>query len=225
MTGSMCLVEIDGSEMPADLVPLLVSALVEDSQRLPDMFSLRFRDPERVVLAKSNAKVGGKITIKVNTAASSSPKTLIEAEITALELEFDTGGTFTVIRGYDPAHRLFRDRRTVSYVQMTASDIATQVAKRASLKVGKVDSTSTVFPVVSQAGQSDWEILTQLARDTGSDLTVRNGKLVVVPVHEPELTPDELVEQITPRNRHTEIATERTRDRGAGCGSPARPDL
>ena len=107
--------------------------------------------------------------------ASSSPKTLIEAEITALELEFDTGGTFTVIRGYDPAHRLFRDRRTVSYVQMTASDIATQVAKRASLKVGQVDSTSTVFPVVSQAGQSDWEILTQLARDTGSDLTVRNG--------------------------------------------------
>ena len=175
MTGSMCLVEIDGSPMPADLEPLLVSALVEDSQRLPDMFSLRFRDPERIVLAKSNAKVGGKITIKVNMAAESSSKSLIEAEITALELEFDTSGTFTVIRGYDPAHRLFRDRRTVSYIQMTASDIATQVAKRASLKVGQVDSTSTVFPVVSQAGQTDWEILTQLARDTGSDLTVRNG--------------------------------------------------
>ena len=77
MTGSMCLVEIDGSEMPADLVPLLVSALVEDSQRLPDMFSLRFRDPERIVLSKSNAKVGGKITIKVNTAASSSPSSAI----------------------------------------------------------------------------------------------------------------------------------------------------
>jgi phage protein D len=175
MTGSMCLVEIDGSPMPAGLEPLLVSALVEDSQRLPDMFSLRFRDPERIVLAKSNAKVGGKITIKVNMASSSTSKTLIEAEITALELEFDTSGTFTIIRGYDPAHRLFRDRRTVSYVQMTASDIATQVAKRASLKVGQVDSTSTVFPVVSQAGQSDWEILTQLARDAGSDLTVRNG--------------------------------------------------
>ena len=84
MTGSMCLVEIDGSPMPADLEPLLVSAVVEDSQRLPDMFSLRFRDPERIVLAKSNAKVGGKITIKVNMAAASSSKSLIEAEITAL---------------------------------------------------------------------------------------------------------------------------------------------
>ncbi len=175
MTGSMCLVEIDGSPLPEDLVPLLTSAYVEDSQRLPDMFAIRFRDPERIVLSKSNAKVGGKLTVKVNIATSSSPTTLIEAEITALELEFDTGGTFTVIRGYDPAHRLFRDRRTVSYVQMTASDIASQVAKRAGLKVGKVDSTSTVFPFVSQAGQTDWEILTQLARDTGMDLTVRSG--------------------------------------------------
>jgi phage protein D len=180
MTASMCLVEIDGSPLPEDLVPLLISAYVEDSQRLPDMFALRFRDPERIVLSKSNAKVGSKIKVKVNVATASSPTTLIEAEITALELEFDTGGTFTVIRGYDPAHRLFRDRRTVSYVQMTASDIATQVAKRAGLKVGKVDPTSTVFPFVSQAGQTDWEILTQLARDTGSDLTVRNGSFSFV---------------------------------------------
>ena len=42
---SMCLVEIDGSPLPEDLVPLLISAYVEDSQRLPDMFALRFRDP------------------------------------------------------------------------------------------------------------------------------------------------------------------------------------
>src|SRR6185503_4855705 len=61
---SMCLVEIDGSPMPEDLAPLLISAYVEDSQRLPDMFALRFRDPERIVLSKSNAKVGGKLTVK-----------------------------------------------------------------------------------------------------------------------------------------------------------------
>jgi phage protein D len=200
MTGSMCLVEIDGSPLPEDLVPLLISAYVEDSQRLPDMFALRFRDPELIVLSKSNAKVGSKIAIKVNTAESSTPTSLIDAEITALELEFDTGGTFTVIRGYDPAHRLFRDRRTVSYVQMTASDIATKVAQRAGMRIGKVDSTSTVFPFVSQAGQTDWEILTQLARDTGSDLTVRNGSFsFVAPANNPGGSPVSLTfgEQLT----------------------------
>ena len=49
---SMCLVEIDGQQLPADVVPLLISAYVDDSQRLPDMFALRFRDPGRIVLAK-----------------------------------------------------------------------------------------------------------------------------------------------------------------------------
>ena len=40
-------------------------------------------------------------------------------EITALQSEFDSGGTFTVLRGYDAAHRLFRGRRTEAY---TADD-------------------------------------------------------------------------------------------------------
>lgn len=175
MTKSLCLAEIDGSALPDDVAALLISAYVDDSQRLPDMFSLRFRDPERMVLSKSNAHIGSKLKVKVLTSEAQAPETLIDGEITALEAESDSGGTFTVIRGYDPAHRLFRDRRTHSYVQMTASDIAKQIASRAGLTVGKVDSTGTVFPHISQAGQTDWELLVQLARDAGFDLVVRNG--------------------------------------------------
>ena len=95
MTGSMCLVEINGSPLPDDLVPLLVSAYVEDSQRLPDLFTTRFRDPERIVLSKSGAKVGGAITIKVNTAQSSSPITLRPARALAVK-------TFCVMVSWDP---------------------------------------------------------------------------------------------------------------------------
>ena len=75
------------------------------------MFSLRFRDPARIVLSKTNAKIGAKVKISVMTAEEPDPEPLIEGEITALEAEFDAGGTFTVIRGYDQAHRLFRGRR------------------------------------------------------------------------------------------------------------------
>ena len=48
------------------------------------------------------------------TTDTQTPEPLIEGEITALEAEFDAAGTFTVIRGYDQAHRLFRGRRTAS---------------------------------------------------------------------------------------------------------------
>lgn len=173
---SSFLVEIGGAPLPADVVPLLISAYVDDSQRLPDMFVLRFRDPQRMVLAKSGATIGAKAEVSVLVSGSSTPATLIEGEVTAVEAEFDSGGTFTLIRGYDQAHRLFRGRRTASYVQMTASNIARQVAQRAGLQVGEVTSTRTVFAHVSQAGQTDWELLQQLARDTGLEIAVREGR-------------------------------------------------
>ena len=46
-----------------------------------------------------------------------------------------------MIRGYDQAHRLFRGRRTETYTQSTASDVATKVAQRAGLtrRQGRVD--------------------------------------------------------------------------------------
>jgi phage protein D/phage baseplate assembly protein gpV len=172
---SMCLVEIDGQQLPADVVPLLISAFVDDSQRLPDMFALRFRDPAHIVLSKANAKVGAKIKISVQVTGEQTPTALLQGEITALEAEFDSGGNFTVIRGYDQTHRLFRGRRTESFIQMTASDIATKVAQNAGLKIGTVSSTTTVFPHVSQAGQTDWELLEQLTRDNGYEVTVRDG--------------------------------------------------
>ena len=46
-----------------------------------------------------------------------------------------------------------------------------------------------------------------LTEDSPVDVSVRNGKLVVVPVVEPEMTLDDLVKRITPRNRHAEIET------------------
>jgi phage protein D len=173
---STFLVEIDGQPLPEDVVPALTAAIVDDSQRLPDLFSLRFRDPGRMVISKSGAKVGSTVKISVLTAAAQAPAELINGEITALEAEFDSTGTFTVIRGYDPAHRLFRGRRTVSYVQATASDIATTIARRAGLNVGEVTSTTTVYPHLSQAGETDWEVLERLARDTGFEVAVRDRK-------------------------------------------------
>lgn len=43
-----------------------------------------------------------------------------------------------------------------------------------------------------------------LSEDAAVDITVRNGKLVIVPLLEPEYTLEELVKRITPENRQGE---------------------
>lgn len=169
-------ISVDGTPLPADIEPLLVSADVDDSLNLPDLVILRFRDADRTVLAKAKLTIGAKLVLSATSKASTSPEPLITAEVTALEAEFDATGTFTVVRGYDPAHRLFRGRRTETYTQVTASDVATKVAQRAGLTLGAVDTTSTVFDHVSQAGVSDWEFLDGLAREIGHEVAVKDGK-------------------------------------------------
>ena len=173
---STCLVEIDGKQLPADIVPLLVAAYVDDSQQLPDTFVLRFRDPNRMVISKAAIKIGSLAKVSVQVAEGPQPDVLINGEVTALEAEYDQSGTFTVVRGYDQTHRFFRGRKTASYQQMTASDIATKIAQRASLQIGEVTSTTTVFDHYSQAGQTDWEVLSALARANNLEVAVRDGK-------------------------------------------------
>jgi len=175
-TSSGFVIEIEGSPLPADAKALLIAAYVDDSLRLPDTFVLRFRDQGRIVIAKSGAKIGSKVKVSVATDGSNSPELLIQGEVTALEAEFDSTGTYTVIRGYDEAHRLFRGRKTESYTQSTASDVATKVAQRAGLTVGKVESTSTVFDHLSQGGVTDWEFLNSLANEIGYEIAVKDGK-------------------------------------------------
>jgi len=176
-TTTSFLVDVDGTPLAADLIPLLAGAYVDDSLHLPDVFELRFRDPDRTVLARTGFKVGSAVKISVLTGDSATPEQLLSGEVTTLEAEFDAGGTFTVVRGYDRAHRLFRGRRTESYQQVTASDIVKKVAQRAQLQLGTIESTSTVYDHMSQSGQTDWQFLDGLARDIGYQIAVRDGKL------------------------------------------------
>jgi uncharacterized protein involved in type VI secretion and phage assembly len=174
-------VTIDGSPLPADLEQLLVEAYVDDNRNLPDMFVLRLRDANRLVLSKAAVKIGSRIKIAVTSAGTQAPEPLISGEVTALEVDFDSTGTFTIIRGYDLSHRLFRGRNAETYTQVTASDVATKVAQRAGLTVGNVQSTSTVFDNVSQGGVSDWQFLSGLAREIGYEVAVRDDKFEFCP--------------------------------------------
>lgn len=176
-SSSSFVITVDGAPLAADIEALLVSAFVDSSLRLPDMFALRFRDTDRTVIARSQITIGAKVTIAVMTDAIPAAEPLVAGEVTALELEFDETGTFAVIRGYDPAHRLFRGRRTQSYTQTTASDAVRQVAGRAGIEIGTVESTTTVFEHLAQCGQTDWEFLDGLARQAGFELAVRDNKL------------------------------------------------
>ncbi|QFZ22277.1 VgrG-related protein [Saccharothrix syringae] len=185
-------VEVDGGPLPADVKGLLVHAFVDDSRNLPDLFVLRFRDPGHVVLGKANLKVGAKVVLKVQTSDPGGPRPLTSGEVTAVGVEFDAGGTFTEVRGYDLAHRLFRGTRVAAYPNMTVADVVRKVAQRASIPLGRVDDVrgfGRPHTQLSQAGTSDWEFLARLAALVGAQVAVVEGKLEFRLPEEPTSAP------------------------------------
>ncbi|MFL6074144.1 MAG: VgrG-related protein [Mycobacteriales bacterium] len=188
------LVEVEGSPLPADVATLLNVAYVDDSRNLPDLFVLRFRDPARIVLTKAKIQIGSKINLKVQAGDAGAPLLLLAGEVTAMEVEIDSHGSVTEVRGMDLSHRLFRGRTVAAYANMTAAEVVRKVAQRAGLTPGSIDipegGRGGQDHQISQENLTDWEFLTRLADITGAEVSMNEGKLDFVVPKPPDAAPD-----------------------------------
>lgn len=171
-------IAVNGTPLPDAVAQCLVSAFVDDSLTLPDMFALAFRDTERSVIANGRFQIGGKVSVKVFSDDHPGGKQLFSGEITSLEATYDVDGTMTTVRGFDDSHRLLRGRVTAAYKNMSYSDVARKVASRAGLPIGTVDSSSPVHDHVTQANVSDWQFLRGLAAEIGYEMGCVDAKFV-----------------------------------------------
>lgn len=170
-------VTVDGTELPDQLASEILSASVDLSVHLPDTFCLVFRDPARTILSASGIAIGSTVSLAVSTPGSAGEKLLEGAEVTALEAEYGSEGTLTVVRGMDKAFRAFSGRTVAAYKNATFSDAVKEVATRAGLTVGRVDATTIVHDNLTQNGVSDWSFIRGLARQIGYDAWVTDGKV------------------------------------------------
>ncbi|MDL5156567.1 VgrG-related protein [Actinomycetospora termitidis] len=171
---STLLVEVDGADLRPEVAVRMTYAYVDDSRLLPDLFVLRFRDPDRTVLAAGRFRVGAAVRLRVRTSDAAAPQLLLSGEVTALGAEIDDGGSVTEVRGYDHAHRLYRGRRVEAYANMSVSDVVRTVAQRAGLRVGQVDGLTSPPPdtQITQDNVSDGEFLRRLADTAGTEVSV-----------------------------------------------------
>ncbi|MER6101188.1 VgrG-related protein [Streptomyces sp. NPDC001832] len=183
-------VEFGGRPLPPKFVNTLVEGYVDDSRTLPDLFLLRFRDPDRVLLEQTGLKIGSEARLLARAGGDTALKPLLKGVVTALEVELDETGTFTVVRGLDESHRLFRGRRVASYQNMTLADICAQVAQRAGLKPGTVDVTGPVLEHIAQPNVTDWEFVRDLAEEAGAQAYVLDGQLHITRPAEASGAPD-----------------------------------
>ncbi|MGY1524566.1 VgrG-related protein [Streptomyces sp. MN3] len=169
-------------EAPSELPPVwaaqLVSCVVDENVGLPDAAVLTFRDPDHEFLKKTGITIGTPLKVSVMTVTGQARERLFNGEVTALEVDRDRTGSFTVVRAYSRAHRLQRGRKVVAYRNMTASAIVRKVAAGAGLACGTVQAAPVTYKQLSQANVSDWDFLQFLAAESGAQVRVDDKGLL-----------------------------------------------
>jgi uncharacterized protein involved in type VI secretion and phage assembly len=94
-----------------------------------------------------------------------------------IDLDLDRiGGSQTiVIEGHDRAHLLTREQRTRTFHDMSASEVAAQVASDHGLK-SDTDASENLA-LILQSEETDWDLLTRLAGRIGFDVYVTGDTL------------------------------------------------
>lgn len=169
------IITIEGKKLEERYETSLLEVIVDTRLEGPDVFELTFHDPAHELMTTGEEAVGDEVNIDVKL-ESAGGHGLIKGEITALEVGFGPKGSVYVIRGYDRTHRLFRSRESVAYTNKKYSDLARAIARKHDLRA-QVDKTKVVHDHILRVNQTDWEFLSDLAREIGYEVGGHNGVL------------------------------------------------
>ncbi|WNF29710.1 VgrG-related protein [Streptomyces sp. C11-1] len=171
------IVEAPG-ELPRAWAAQLVSCVVDENVGLPDAAVLMYRDPDHTFLTATGLTIGTPLKISVVTVQERVRERLFTGEVTAVELDSDTTGSFTVVRAFSKAHRLQRGRKVAAFRNMKTADIVRKVAAGAGLACGKVEAAPITYKQLTQPNVSDWEFLQHLAAESGAVVRVDDKGLL-----------------------------------------------
>jgi phage protein D/phage baseplate assembly protein gpV len=176
-------IKINGTSN-ADVERDLEEVVVDTSQNLPSMATIRLHDPNGQWLGKGIFKIA--TPIEVSLAPSRSMQKIeaaavFKGEIVSVEPSFSALGTsMLTVRAYDKSHRLHIGTKTRTYQQMTDADIVRKIAGECGLAPGTVVS-KVKHEYVLQNNLTDFEFLSVRAKRANCILSVVADKLNFAP--------------------------------------------
>jgi uncharacterized protein len=177
-------VRLNGNDLPLSAVDDLMAVAVSEDLQVPGMFTLQLQSwdmqQQRVTWADDPVfDVGTAVVMRMGYVDHL--ETLLEGEITGLELEHDARDALMLtVRGYDRRHRLLRGQKTRSFTKMTDSAIARKIAQEHGLSAFVSDTTETLEYLL-QHNQTDLAFLQERAWRLGYEVTVQETRLYFRP--------------------------------------------
>jgi uncharacterized protein involved in type VI secretion and phage assembly len=164
-------ISFGGNELATAWQQALLECKVELELRASGQVTLRFADPGYVLTKESEVTLGNPVTVTLPQAG-----TLIDAEATSFAVEQREGEQpELVIVALDKSHRMSRGSRVKTYLQMSYSDVVSQLATDVGL-AASTDSSSMTLDYILQVS-SDLTFLDEMASRCGFDWWVEGTTL------------------------------------------------
>jgi uncharacterized protein len=174
-------VTVNGQDLDEKDQAKPIEVVYNDNVDAADFFSVRLGLVDNAIgkpdwIDDALYKEGGKVRIKIGHEGRA-VKTMIEGEITGVEVSFSSRGPETlVLQGYDRHHRLRRGRKSRTFQKMTDSEIAQKIAGEQGLTL-RGDPTSVRYDHVYQNNLTDFDFLRMRAARVGYEVAIENTNL------------------------------------------------
>jgi phage protein D len=182
---------VDGSPLGSQWRDATLEVKVTNSLLLPATALIRLIDPKAEKVDSQPLQIGTSVEIKTAAMTSRTTASIFKGQVAAVEPHFDATGCTIAIRAYALSHKLHRVRRTRTFQQVSASDMAKRIASEAGLSP-RVTSTPVVHDFFQQSNETDWEFLWRLALMHDFEVVVEDKTLAFRPANDTSGAPTTL---------------------------------
>lgn len=169
-------VNVQGTPLPDDVMRGLSGVRVSAKLNQPAQCELSFATRSGSAAQVDVMRLGAKLTVKV--ADEDDP--LFAGELTAFEVEYAGDGTATLrARAYDPLHRLRKHQELRVFENISASELAGQLAGGAGLDVDAEEDGPRIERLL-QHRHTDFDLLLEVAGRAGLHLAVDGDTLRLI---------------------------------------------
>ena len=174
---------MNGSALREDILTDLVEVVVERGVHLTGAFTLRFDDPDFLLVDATTFAIGTEVEISFDSVVA------ITGMVQSLGSEQTSNSRHEfVVGGHDVSYRLGHGTKVRTFLSQSYQDVVTAIAREAGLRV-EIDSELSVvkLPYIVQS-TTNHQFLSQLARRMGASWSVDAQTLRFSAVRQGEAT-------------------------------------
>jgi len=183
-------VKVNGADLDPKHEGIIKELKVVDAMRIPDVCTITALyasngNSDEIQIDEMPYAIGAELEVSMGAASenASEAETIFRGEIVTLEPTFTGGGAEVVVKAYDKAHRLHRNRHQKAFQDQTIGDMIDRICSDSGLSLEKrVAASLATHDYMLQSNETDWDFIWRMCDRAGLLFLVSGSEAILTDV-------------------------------------------